>query len=1472
MGFYGNITNTSRTQFQFDRTYPNRYDMETHKNTDNVYAGRYVLVEYDSTANLDTYLRVQTYATHDVGNTTYYTFNFNPIINGQAQQLTQLTREIVKSDSDFIVYTSTVYTDVSGGVYHRDVKFFSYVDIPDPYNSGMAMFIAITGSMDNIPNYSVNYNIDTSIYGAGRGYDSTVWQKVYMDGVEKYIMIAELNTVVPTFDVSADAPTLSPIIPHFDTKSTDIYYKLHWQPTWGMRVASASNEHPSSDEVTIWTREVYDDTTGITTPYYWDYNKKEWTVWEKGTTPADLPAAIYYNAIGFRPEFSIHSTEQNIINVTPTGISGNMYNKHDGTQDKEALPDIQEVTILLPAIGNAIATVWDTMYGHDIRTLPITNDQGQVEDATLDFRYRDIDWKDVQILTDDYQGDLSKGGMTYKVNTIAGCINEVHRLMGMILTEKKDEYLNKEWYDKHYLYCDSFMNEKDGKYPQGNIFRIYEYPVYETPFTVSSLLGEGEIFPQRDKFPSDQEYNTAYENFIKDKLPEDAYYKVLTDITFDAEGNLNIPSELEVCSFNKNALKETDYITYHKYEQQDESSPKEFLYSYRYQIVDNIGKSLNTIYGSILQMKKLLEVENSETRDTSTATGAINKLNDIINVFENLIPGEFLYCDTTGKVNSANWTTAQPFGYTNHKALNANTQWKTIGDRTNYETAPVAKENIVFTTEENRWISMELDEDNRLITIKHEFNPVPDTTTISDKNVEGGDGINKAPDDLLQLYTPIIDNMGHVVGHNIETITLPYNYKSIKSNELVNVDNEDLYTTIVTGTDTVDAVSSAAVDDDIMQTSASNSKDLMNINTKNKWIQTKVTDDTLEIAHEIHAIKEVVRQHDLNGLKEEGYHQDKITVQDTEYDAAGHVITNRKHTYTLPFGFKYITSNGRGDDVEINSETEPDVPNIVADDTQSAFAINSGNRWVRIDNVDGTTNSLTIKHDIHPTSSSTSTKELEIEKSEEVTFEIPTYVFDEAGHYVSHDTKTLYMPFSYGKITGDVSIDKSENTTIASSATYDTLTLATDEWLTTTVDQANDKVTFSHDYPYKVDDTTSSLDMNDSKNTVDQKNKIVLETLSRDATGHVTTVNQHTVTLPYNYKTITVDKATNTTKDIDAKEGSIIADNTQDELTLTPGNKWIHLTADINDDKVTFSHEVNSIEVDQQNTKETWAHDNLNTENNATAEYNINIPDWTYDEAGHITSKKNHTYTLPYGYKTFKDSNTNIGTSIASSTQDTFVFKGDSWIKPTITNDQLEITHIGPVPAQSYTTKNNVVNPSFGSTFTIEDWHYDDKGHKNNLTTHTVQFPKGSLSDTTANGADVVTQLAFDADSGALSTTRTNIANLKLTSYTKKNEATGIAATDTLSEALSKLQTQVDTEKARIDNLNVTDTAVTGKYVSAVSQSDGQISVTHADFPAYLLISEFEQIIASLNDRIKALEDLVLPQPDPEETPEELTV
>ena len=48
MGFYGNITNTSRTSFQFDKTYSSRYVMDQSVASDGVFIGRFVLIEYDN--------------------------------------------------------------------------------------------------------------------------------------------------------------------------------------------------------------------------------------------------------------------------------------------------------------------------------------------------------------------------------------------------------------------------------------------------------------------------------------------------------------------------------------------------------------------------------------------------------------------------------------------------------------------------------------------------------------------------------------------------------------------------------------------------------------------------------------------------------------------------------------------------------------------------------------------------------------------------------------------------------------------------------------------------------------------------------------------------------------------------------------------------------------------------------------------------------------------------------------------------------------------------------------------------------------------------------------------------------------------------------------------------------------------------------------------------------------------------------
>ena len=55
MGFYGNITSSSKTQFSFDRIYPNRQAMEQSMVEDGIYMGRFVLIDYDQDISKNEY-------------------------------------------------------------------------------------------------------------------------------------------------------------------------------------------------------------------------------------------------------------------------------------------------------------------------------------------------------------------------------------------------------------------------------------------------------------------------------------------------------------------------------------------------------------------------------------------------------------------------------------------------------------------------------------------------------------------------------------------------------------------------------------------------------------------------------------------------------------------------------------------------------------------------------------------------------------------------------------------------------------------------------------------------------------------------------------------------------------------------------------------------------------------------------------------------------------------------------------------------------------------------------------------------------------------------------------------------------------------------------------------------------------------------------------------------------------------------
>lgn len=921
--FYGNITNTSKTQFQFDKIYPNRYEMERQKSTDGIYAGRYVLVEYDSAYQQDDSYRVWIFE-----NKLYSVNEKNDsyLIRRSSKEVIE-NKKLSSVPAGTIVFTADNKISSSTGYYYTNVKYYQITE-DNPIGQA-ASFKEIVNGLD-IPNYTINYNVDISTYGAGRGYDSTVWQKAYIDGYEKYIMIAELNSVVPTFDVSADAPTMDPLIPHFDTQSTDIYYKLHWQPSWGFRVAEGETDNRKTESEDANAGNYPSDTEV-------SYNKNSYnaSTGKNTITKISYPGAIFFNKAGFdetiHNEYDGEFKNTNEISIQPTGLSGNKYNTHDGSLNVEEAPDIQEIKVLLPALGNILCSVWDKVYGYD------SNNDNK--------RYRDIQWKDAKtgkkfegeiVPQPDNLGEETLGYMTRNSETVAGCINLVHDLLGMILVNG-DVSLNEITYNNKRIY-----------YRNGEYYRIYKYPIYEK-VDISAVTG---LNP--GDFDSDQEYNMNFEIAVNDILkayPDEDWYLVISEDD----------DNWQVKRFNKKAL--TNESLNGKALAHIKRSPDgSILYGYKWQEIKGFANDLSTINGLILELRALIESDDSETRNRETVQGTINTLNDIINIFEDLVPGEFLICDANGHVNSANWTTAQDYSYNN------------IG----------TSSSVLPVTDENQWIKVDLDENNRLISITHQAHKVKDTEHRSDVN---------GSSDVISLYSPIVDNTGHIVGNHTETVILPYGFKYVQPNDYNNKVVDDA----VSNTERIEA---------------DNTQDNLLVGNSNKWIKISANSDTdtLSIGHEVHDF-ESGKENTFYGLTQDktvaSLDEDDNTfeVPCIKFDEAGHITGARTHTVVLPDNFTKIevTTSIQQDTL---GASKSDI--IEADTMTDTLTFAEGDHWINLaaDKVD---DKVTIYHAAPGTQTST-TQEGDETPNFGATIQIPEVKYDKTGHITSVGTHTAKIP------------------------------------------------------------------------------------------------------------------------------------------------------------------------------------------------------------------------------------------------------------------------------------------------------------------------------------------------------------------------------------------------------------------------------------------------------------------------------
>jgi len=111
--------------------------------------------------------------------------------------------------------------------------------------------------------------------------------------------------------------------------------------------------------------------------------------------------------------------------------------------------------------------------------------------------------------------------------------------------------------------------------------------------------------------------------------------------------------------------------------------------------------------------------------------------------------------------------------------------------------------------------------------------------------------------------------------------------------------------------------------------------------------------------------------------------------------------------------------------------------------------------------------------------------------------------------------------------------------------------------------------------------------------------------------GHVVGKNTETVTLPYGFKTISINSAVgNLENNMETANASIIAENTQDTLIINSHDKWIRLATDATNDTLTIAHEIHSI----TNTALTTNFNDNNSGDTFVATDVIN------DKAGHITA------------------------------------------------------------------------------------------------------------------------------------------------------------------------------------------------------------------------------------------------------------
>lgn len=136
-----------------------------------------------------------------------------------------------------------------------------------------------------------------------------------------------------------------------------------------------------------------------------------------------------------------------------------------------------------------------------------------------------------------------------------------------------------------------------------------------------------------------------------------------------------------------------------------------------------------------------------------------------------------------------------------------------------------------------------------------------------------------------------------------------------------------------------------------------------------------------------------------------------------------------------------------------------------------------------------------------------------------------------------------------------------------------------------------------------------------------------------------------------------------------------------------------------------------------------------------------------------------------------------------------------------------------------------------------------------------LEAKKHVVSDVTAAEGKCVSGVKVD-DTGKLTITETELAaaNVNATAITASDETVaveGVKVDAQIASLAKSIKSAAKSVDEAIKGLDVADTAVEGKYVSAVSEEDGKITVTREDLPTLSVRTGSEQFVGVANHEVE---------------------